>query len=222
VIVPRDKRSGKPIFDEIFDDVVLANADSGQDAAQNIVNDVAKEMLSQVEPPSPVDLDKIREEAFQLGLAKGRAEQFALEQEREGLVIEQIVDPIISFLSSQDELAEHAAVQVRDLLSQIMSVVLPTFVKRHGIGELPAFVDALKPVLRAERCLTITANSETIEALRQQIGNHSAATVSWQTSSAVANGDLTVSWATGSAERNAGDFLDRISKLLDTSNAGQK
>jgi len=218
VIVPRDKRSGRSIFDEIFDDVVLANTESGQDADQNIDNNAEKETISEVEPLSPVDLDRIREEAFQLGLAQGRAEQFALEQEREGLVIQQIVDPIVTFLNSQNDLAEHAAVQVRELLSQIMSVILPTFVKRHGIGELPAFMDALKPVLYAERRLTITANSETIESLRQRIGNHSAATVSWQTSSAVANGDLTVSWETGSAERNAGDFLDRISKLLDKCN----
>ena len=181
------------------------------------------EDFEEVPPPptfSEEELQAAKDEAFQEGRAEGFRQAETTTQQMIANALNIIAAGMPSLRDAQDQANDDTARTALQVALNALGRVLPTFVARHGAGEIETMVAELMPHLLDQPRIIVKVHHDLVEGLRDRLvavtdANGFEGRVVVMGDAAIMPGDCRLEWADGGAERDMARVWQEIEDIID-------
>lgn len=157
-------------------------------------------------------LAKVRDEAFNAGLAAGREAEQASRQAAVAESLSRIADAVADARWAADVVAEETAAEMARLVSDVLAQALPSLAERVAGQDAMAFAAGLLPALSAEPRIDIRVAPSVARDLGEQLATQPTMHVA--SDAALPEGDVRINWGDGQAEHRHAAFRSAILGMI--------
>lgn len=172
------------------------------------------------DPPTPEEVEAMREQAFADGVAQGTAEALSAHQHLVEQALEQIGGLLAPMIQTMDQAIDARHRDAGHLAFAIASRLAPALIARCPRAEIEALVDQCLGTVKTEPKLVITMNPGLIEELRQPLEVQAekrgfTGRLVLAEDENLTGADLRIEWAGGGADRDMGQVMADIEALIE-------
>ncbi len=183
----------------------------------------APEAPEEIIPPEPTfslaETEALKQESFNLGLAKGLEQANHAREEIIKEAINNIASALGEILSRQAEYEQKQELESIKLSVAVCKKLLPEFVKSHGEEEVEALLKQSLQKVADEPRITINVSPENEKNVSKYLEQNallktSEAKISLIPDETLQNADCIISWKNGSIERKTAETLHTIEDVV--------
>ena len=185
--------------------------------AEAIATTVAEQQAAATANELAVDLEAMREAAYQDGLRDGLQQAAAARETAAARMVAALEDQLRAAQYQAAQEADRAATSVARLLIQFLMKMLPAVCARYGAEEIADVARAVLPGLHQEPHVVVSVHpavAADVELELTRLGAEMKQRAVLEPTESVLPGDVRITWRDGSAARDTNDLMQRIAAVF--------
>lgn len=170
---------------------------------------------------SQEQLDEAKRESHEAGLIAGRKEEKEAQQQKAGLLLEDIGKKLDSLTKASTEEWQKQVEHLQQIALVIAHKILPAYVEKYGVDEIETLVSRVVSEMVREPRLVIRVSEDQFDEAKKRIDaltqSHAfAGEIVILGDPTLGRSDCRVEWANGGVERDVKSLWQEIDRVLET------